>query len=280
MIWLAILCLFIVFFFLMGFLIQKVLQSFKTYRSYFDHSVQLGLQDYFMFLDTRLLWILSFVSSVMIGLLCHLIVPWIFGVLIGLVWLLLPFVVLNYFKKKRIYLFDQMLPDFLLTFASTLQSGMSIQFAIKQLSMNSAYPLNIELGLMLNEQRLGVSFEESLDHLYDRVSTDACCLFVSAIKIAYKTGGQLSETLYKMSSLLMKIQQIQGKINALSAQGKIQAWVMGLLPLFCLGALQVVDPSASHLFFYTTIGAVVLGGVFVWECIGIWFILKMVKIEV
>ena len=105
-------------------------------------------------------------------------------------------------------------------------------------------------------------------------------MFVTAVRIARELGGNLSESLERLADTLRRKLAMEDKILALTSQGKIQGWIVGLLPIFLAGVLYLMEPEAMTPLFTTTIGYVVLGAVAVLEFIGFIVIRKIVSIEV
>src|SRR5690606_13401274 len=113
-------------------------------------------------------------------------------------WLAVPASVLGGFapaqlvarmRKKRLAMFDRQLPDMLLALAGALRAGAGVHAALRQIANEAPAPLSQEFGLLYRQQRLGVSFEQSLDQLHLRMPTDSTGLFVSALQIAGRSGG-------------------------------------------------------------------------------------------
>ena len=133
---------------------------------------------------------------------------------------------------------------------------------------------------MQYQQRLGVSLDDSLDNLARRLPVQSVTLMVSAMRIASETGGGLAETLERTSATLRSQRAIELKIMALTAQGKMQAWVVGLLPVFLLWVLTHMEPEAMALLWTTHMGWGVLGCVVIMEFFGVWIIRRIVAIDV
>ncbi|WP_341647514.1 type II secretion system F family protein [Thauera humireducens] len=134
--------------------------------------------------------------------------------------------------------------------------------------------------LLQHEQRLGVSLDDALESLALRIPAQPVKLMVSAMRIAHETGGGLAETLERTANTLRSQHAMELKIRALTAQGKLQAWVVGLLPLFLLWVLSRMEPDAMALLWTTRLGWGVLAAVLVMEFIGVLLIRRIVAIDV
>ncbi len=141
-------------------------------------------------------------------------------------------------------------------------------------------PLSQELGLLLQQQRMGLAFNDALDALHSRVATESVGLVVAAIKVAGQTGGSLAETLERISLTLRTRLQLLGKIRALTSQGRMQAWIMASLPIALALALHALDPLTMSQLRSTAIGWAVLLLVAVLEGVGMYLVRRIVSIEV
>jgi len=183
-------------------------------------------------------------------------------------------------RRARLRRFDAQLPDMLLTLASGLKAGASVPVVLRALVGQAEPPLSQEFGLMLREQRLGVPFEQALLRLQERVPSDATALVVATLRVAGTTGGNLAETLERIAATLRATLHLQGRITALTAQGRMQAWVMGALPLLLMVALQGLEPDTMQVLWDSPAGWSVLALVAVLETLGMVLIRRIVDIEV
>jgi tight adherence protein B len=141
-------------------------------------------------------------------------------------------------------------------------------------------PLKQEFSLVLREQRLGLPLEQSLANLARRMPTQSCILVVSAMRIATETGGGLAETLERTAQTVRSRLQAEGKIGALTAQGKLQAWVVGMLPLLLMLILDRMEPEAMALLWHSQLGWMTLAVIGFLECMGVYVIRKIIAIDI
>jgi tight adherence protein B len=133
---------------------------------------------------------------------------------------------------------------------------------------------------MLREQRLGVTMEQCLNNLSRRVPTQTTVLVVSAMRIASETGGGLAETLERTSHTIRSRLQMEGKIEALTAQGKMQAWVVGSLPILLMLVLNQMEPDSMAMLWHSRIGWATLAVIAFLEGMGVYLIRKITAIDV
>jgi tight adherence protein B len=251
------------------------------YRDRFTRDTALDLRELFLFTDpTRLYAInlaLMLLTATAVWVMSHSLV---FASIVALLLAFAPRMVFGWLRRRRMDAVEQQLPDALLMIAGATKAGLSLVSAVRQVSAELAPPLSQEFHLMQYQQRLGVSLDDALDNLARRVPVQSVSLMVSAMRIASETGGGLAETLEQTSTTLRAQHAMELKIRALTAQGKMQAWVVGLLPVFLLWVLTHMEPEAMSLLWTTRMGWGVLGAVVIMEFFGVWIIRRIVAIDV
>jgi tight adherence protein B len=133
---------------------------------------------------------------------------------------------------------------------------------------------------VLREQRLGKSLSEAMENLGERIMAEELDLVIAATQIANEVGGNLSEIFHRLSTTLRQKMEMEGKIKALTSQGILQGWVVGLLPFFIMVALYFVDQQNISPIFSNLLGWIFLGVIFINEAIGGLMIRKIVTIDI
>jgi tight adherence protein B len=192
----------------------------------------------------------------------------------------LPAVALRWLRQSRRKRLSAQWPDAVMLIAGGLRAGASIQQAIRQAATELPAPAGKELDLALREQRLGVAFDEAMAHLEQRVRMEEVSLFVASVRIAQDSGGNLAETLERLADTLRRKAVLEGKIDALTAQGRLQGWVMVALPGVVGVALALIDADAMRPLWTTWQGGGVCAGVLVFEGLGLHVIRRIVSIDV
>ena len=193
---------------------------------------------------------------------------------------ILPFIIIKRFKKQQLEKIEQQLPDALMLIAGGLRSGASLSTALFQLTNECLPPLKNEIAFIIKEQKVGLPLSDALLNFQKRMPINAVVLMTTSIRIALETGGELAETLTKAAETLRQINQSEGKIKALTAQGKMQAWVVGLMPIALIFVLCQMEPEAMDKLWSTPAGWIALTGILVFEVFGMIFIRKIVDIDV
>ncbi len=207
-------------------------------------------------------------------------VPWLVVLLIaGAVLLVWP-LYLRSLHTRRVLRFEKQFPDFLLGLASALQAGSSLRSCLARVAQLSDAPLRQEMELLLKEQRMGLSLSQALDSLHGRLQCESTALFRSALVVAGQSGGGLADLLQNMASTISTRLYIEGRIKTLTAQGRLQAWVMVLLPVFVGMALHWLDPSLIAPLWQQRSGQIVLTIIVLLEGLGLWWIQRLTTISI
>jgi tight adherence protein B len=251
------------------------------YRHLFTERTNVSLRELFVFVDPKRLFALNLALILLVAVLTFVATrSALLGVVFGAAASALPTLALRWLRRRRMETLEQQLPDALLMLAGGLKAGVGLNQAIGQLVREAQAPISQELDVLLREQRLGVSMDEALDNLHQRVPLQSVTLVVAAMRIAAETGGQLAEALERASQTLRQKLAMEGKIRALTSQGKLQAWVVGALPLLLMYVLSKMEPQAMNLMFTSRAGWACLVVIALLEFFGVVIIRKIVDIDV
>lgn len=187
-----------------------------------------------------------------------------------------------YFKlqrKRRREKLNEQIVAAIEMIANALRAGTNFTQALALVPKEMPAPIAQELTLVLREMELGVSLEEALKHLAKRVQSEEYDLVVTATNIARETGGNLAEVFDRIAHTIRSRNEVLGKIQAQTAEGKMQGIFVGALPLLLGAALLVLDPDQVKPMFTTTLGYVMLAAVLLLEAMGAYFIKKVITID-
>ena len=256
-------------------------RALLSWQARFTETAKVSLEDMFVFIDPGSLFKLNLALFILVPLLL-----WVFtgspvlAVLGGLGGAILPRASWIILRRRRMALLVEQLPDGLTMMAGAMRAGASLQIALDLVVKESPAPLSQEFSVLLREQRLGLALEDSLRGLSQRLKQEDIDLFVSALTIAKEVGGNLSEILERLSSTLRTKAVMEGKIKALTSQGKLQGIVVGMLPVLLAGVLYAMDPRAMTPLFTTIYGWGTMSVIFILITMGAFFIKKIVTIDV
>ena len=198
---------------------------------------------------------------------------------VGASLLFIPGIFWTRMRKKRFKRIEEQLPDAFMMIASSLQSGASIAVALQTVAKQTAVPFGDELSLLVRKTQVGVSLDDALIGMEERVPIDSVIMASSAIRISREVGGNLIETISGMAETLRIKFTMEGKIESLTAQGKTQGIFMSCLPLLVGVGLYFIDPESMSKLVSTTAGYVVLTIMALMQAAGYMFIRKITNID-
>ncbi len=206
--------------------------------------------------------------------------PWTFSLVLGFILASLPWFWLAHKRKKRIELFERQIPEALDLMGRALRAGHAFSTAVKMVGDEMPEPIAREFRTMFDETNFGVSQNEALVRLADRVPVEDMRYFTIAVMIQRESGGNLAELLDNIASIVRARLKLLGEVRTLSAEGKLSAWILGLLP-FCVAALiNIVNPKFMTVLWTDPIGLRMVGGALVMMVLGVLWMRKIIRIRV
>ncbi len=255
--------------------------ALRRYREVYTQEAGLRLSEVFLFIDPAQLWAGAVACAAMAAALAFAATGSGFVATVAAALASrLPRTLVNALRRRRARRFEQQLPMALLMLASALRAGVALTTGLRHVVEQSSAPLAQELGLMLREQRMGVPWDSALENLRGRMPADSTALVVAAMRIAAQTGGNLAEALESIAQTLRARLQLQAKLQALTSQGRMQAWIVGALPLLLLAVLDRLEPEIMGLLWHTPVGWGVFAIVAVLETAGMLLIRRIVRIDI
>ena len=181
--------------------------------------------------------------------------------------------------KKRMALFDKQLSDALAIIGNCLRAGFSFNQAIESIAAEMPDPIAKEFAKTIREIRLGFAMEKALNNMVERLKNTDLELIVSAVLIQRLVGGNLSEILDNIADTIKQRLKLKGEIKVLTATGRTSGMVVGMLPVFLMGVLMLINPGYVGMFFNSAIGIAMLAAGGVLEFIGFMVVKKIVDIK-
>lgn len=172
------------------------------------------------------------------------------------------------------------LPDALGLWAGLLRAGQSSQQALSQVAQRQAAPLGDELRFVLGQLRMGVALEEAFASLRRRADMQDLRLLSTLLATQRELGGNLAESLQRLSDLVRGRLQMEARIDSITAQGRVQGVVVGILPLLLLVVLYVMERDAMQVLHTTWQGWVALAAIAILELLGFLLIRRIVRIDI
>jgi tight adherence protein B len=160
----------------------------------------------------------------------------------GLVGYFLPKLWLMRRVSGRLRAFNNQLPDTITLIANALRSGMSLLQAMDMVAREAGPPMSEEFARVGREIGLGLSPEQALQHLKQRMRSDDVELLVTAINVQHEVGGNMAELLDGIAQAIRERVQLKGEVRTITTQQRASGYVLGLLPVIAAVLLLLVNP--------------------------------------
>lgn len=192
----------------------------------------------------------------------------------------LPILKLKDDRQKRLDLFEEQLPDALDMMTRALRAGYPFNEAMHYIADEMQEPISKEFGITFEEINYGRDIREAFNYLLMRVPSMNLVATTTAILIQRETGGNLAELLDKTSDILRKRFRFQRRVKTITAENRMSAWVLSLLPFVVFLAISIRSPSYVKPLFDTEIGHLILGGGLVLQVIGAFWVRKQINFDI
>jgi tight adherence protein B len=193
---------------------------------------------------------------------------------------LLPVAIVNFLAKRRQKAFESLLPDTLQLLAGTLRAGYSLMQGVEAVSREVGEPMGKELRRVVTESRLGRPLEESLEASATRMESADFAWAVMAIRIQREVGGNLAELLMTVSETMVERERLRRDVNALTAEGRVSAFVLGLLPIGLGLFMYMANPEYIGVLFDETVGRFLLVGAILLAGVGFYWMKKVIEVDI
>jgi tight adherence protein B len=205
--------------------------------------------------------------------------PMLTGAVVGVVVGSIPLLYVNYRRNKRMRKLEQQLPDALDLLTRALRAGHAFSSALKMAGDEMDEPSAGEFRTVHDEVNFGVSLEQALSHLSERVPLTDLRYFVVAVLIQRESGGNLTEILQNLSTLIRERLKLLARVRVLSSEGKMSAWILGLMPFFLAGIINLANPSFMSPLWTDPIGIAIVKNMLILMLIGAVIMRKIIKIR-
>jgi tight adherence protein B len=183
-------------------------------------------------------------------------------------------------KHKRLTTFEQQLPDALDLMGRALRAGHAFSSALKMVGDEMPEPVAGEFRTTFDELNYGISLQDALQNLATRVPSDDLRYFVIAVLIQRETGGNLTELLDSISALIRARLKLMGLIRVLSAEGRLSAWILGILP-FAMGFyMYIVNTKMMSLLWTDPFGIKLVWSMLAIMVIGVYWMRRIIRIHI
>lgn len=191
-----------------------------------------------------------------------------------------PLMYVLYRRSKRLAKIERQLPDALDLITRALRAGHAFPSAVKMAGEDMPEPVAGELRTVHDEINFGVSMQQALAHLSERVPLTDLRYFVVAVLIQRDSGGNLTEILTNLSRLIRERLRLLAKVRVLSSEGRLSAWILGLMPFFLAGVMNLVNPKFMSPLWTDPIGIAIIKYMLSLMLIGVLIMRTIIKIRV
>lgn len=192
---------------------------------------------------------------------------------------LLPLLVINRKRSRRMAQFDKQLPEALDLISRSLQTGLAFMAGLNMVADEFSAPLGEQFHMLNDEITYGASLADAFGNMVQRTPSEDLRYFVIAMLVQRETGGNLAELTGNIATLIRQRLELRGKIATLTAEGRASAMILTAMPFVLAGILSLVnwdyismlwlDPAGRHV--SMVLGMMVLIGNLVMR--------KMIKIK-
>ena len=168
---------------------------------------------------------------------------WIFSLIAGAAGIFFPYYRLRVLAQRRLDLFEKQLPEALDVMSRALKVGHPFNETLNFVGEEMDDPIAEEFGRVFSDMNYGQPSKAAFHALLDRVPSVSLQTLVTAVLIQQESGGALAEILEKVSDVIRGRFRLQRKLKSLSAEGRMSAWVLTMIPFALAGMLMIVSPD-------------------------------------
>lgn len=198
---------------------------------------------------------------------------------VGMAGAAMPFLYILYRRRKRMETFEKQLPEAIDLITRALRAGHAFSAALKMAGEEMPQPVAGEFSTVHDEVNFGVSLNQALTHLSERVPSTDLRYFVVAVLIQRESGGNLTEILSNLSRLIRERLKLMGKVRVLSSEGRLSAWILALMPFFLAGVMNLVNPQFMRPLWTDPMGITIIKYTLSMMVIGVLIMRKIIKIR-
>ena len=271
--------------------------SYKYSISIFDwvERQTLGTRTYILekfellFIEVKPEHVTYFLLSISVGLgsitlgLFGLFGKWLLGAILGSLFMFLGFKIpkpiVDKMVKNRLDRYSDQMVDALTLLANGIRAGLSVPQSLGMVVDEMPQPISQEFNMILQQNKIGVPLEECFENLAKRVPLEDNDMFVTGVNILRETGGNLAETFDTIVGVIRERVRLKQKIDQLTASGVFQGYTIACMP-FAIGVIFALnDPPSMARVFSNPLGLAMLAFALILDLVGLFIIMKIVKIE-
>jgi tight adherence protein B len=191
-----------------------------------------------------------------------------------------PLMWLHILRSRRRKKFGAQFPDSIDIIVRSLRAGHPVPIAISMVGREMPDPVGSEFGIVSDEVAYGADLESAMRNLFFRVGQEDLPLFVTAVAIQGSTGGNLSEILENLSSVIRLRFKMRRKVKALAAEGRASAMILSSLPVGIFLIINLIAPDFYRSVWHFDATKISLAVAVSWMLVGILIMYRMVNFKI
>jgi tight adherence protein B len=192
----------------------------------------------------------------------------------------LPYLKILRDRGARLARFEEQLPDALDVVKRALKAGHPFSQALKLVAEDMDDPIAHEFDLVFSEINYGGDVRTALLGLLERIPSVSVMAFVTAVLVQKETGGNLAETFERITAVIRGRFKLHRRVRTLSAEGRLSAWILALVPLVLFGVISLTTPDYLPMLLKDPMGKNLIAIALVLGVLGILWIRRIIRIQV
>jgi tight adherence protein B len=205
---------------------------------------------------------------------------WAWSLGLSLLMGILPIMFLRWKRSRKTLQIERFMPDAMELLARSLRAGHTLSGTLDLVSQEIPHPLGSEMKITYEEQKLGLSMPQAMRRMGERVASQDLRFFVTAVIIQTETGGNLSEILDNIGTIIRDRLKLKGRVRGLTAEGRFSALILSFLPFGTFLALYVLNREYVLTLFRDPLGILLIKVALISISIGVFIMKRMVVIKV
>jgi tight adherence protein B len=191
----------------------------------------------------------------------------------------LPFAYVRYMRNRRMLKFEEQFPEAIDLLSRALRAGHALTTGLSMVAEELPEPIGPEFQTLYDQQNFGLPVSQALKNFADRIPTMDARFFVTAVLTQKEAGGNLSEVLDNLSTIIRDRFKVKRQVRVISAHGRITGWVLSALPTALALFFCLLNPEKYANFYKDPLGMQLIAGALFLQLVGVLIIKKIVKIE-
>ena len=191
----------------------------------------------------------------------------------------IPYCYVRYKRSQRLLKFEEQFPEAIDLLSRALRAGHAITTGLSMVAEELPAPIGPEFQTLYDQQNFGLPLSQAMKNFADRVVILDARFFVTAVLTQRESGGNLSEVLDNLASIIRDRFKVKRQVRVISAHGRITGWVLSAMPASLGLFFAITNPEKYATFYRDPLGMQMIGGALLLQLIGVLVIKKIVNIE-